>query len=188
MRRRVAWIALPCSLALLGACSNGSSSRDATARSKSTTTALPLQTTSTPSTARIDGTGTALLFHSGPHGFVLVNGKITSPLLGQGKFQEKGTFGARAASGGSTWTATATFTAADGDTVRVRSVGGVRSFDKNGDPRSATTETITGGTGRYAGATGSMATTGITTVRQATPTVALQTYTFTFDGTITTWR
>jgi hypothetical protein len=181
--RRLIWIVLPCSIGMLGACSSSSSAhRDAasvaaTVPSTTTTPAAPAQ--------RIDGTGTALLFHSGPHGFILVNGEITSPLLGSGRFHEKGTFGAPSGDR-STWTATATFTAAGGDTVTFTSVGGVQSFDKNGDPHSATTETLTGGTGRFVGATGSMKTTGVTTLRQTAPNVVLQIYTFTFHGTITT--
>jgi hypothetical protein len=157
----------------LAACSSGSAPRvSATAP---TTTAPTTTTTTTVPAQRLDGTGTALLTHSGSHGFMLFNGTFTSPLLGHGKFHEDGTFGTKPNTK-PYWTAKGTFTTANGDTLTFRSVGGVQFFDAQNNPHSATKETVVGGTGRFAGASGTWNTTGVTTVR----------YTFKFSGTVTT--
>jgi hypothetical protein len=132
---------------------------------------------------RLDGTGTANLMHSGPHGFVLFNGTFTSPLLGHGKFHEDATFGTKPNTN-PYWSGKATFTASNDDTLTVKTVGGVESFDAQNDPHSATRETVIGGTGRFTGATGTWSTTGVTLVRHLSPTIDLQTYKFQFTGTI----
>jgi hypothetical protein len=130
----------------LGACSSGSSPR---VSATTPTTAAPTTTTSAPE-QRLDGTGTAYLMHSGPHGFVLFNGAFTSPLLGRGKFHEDATFGTKPNTN-PYWSGKATFTASNGDTLAVKTVGGIQSFDAHNDPHSATRETVIGGTGRFAG-------------------------------------
>ena len=176
MNRRLDFVAASWAVVLTCACSSTSSRQvnvTPITQSASTTTTVP--------TEQIDGTGTSVLMHSGPNGFVLINGEISSPLLGHGKFHEDGTF-----TGLEQWKAKATFTAANGDTVHFTSVGGVRTTDAKGVAHSATTETITGGTGRFAGATGAMKTTGDTVARQVNPQIVLQTYTFKFQGHIIT--
>ncbi|MDQ6761777.1 MAG: hypothetical protein M3015_04010 [Bacteroidota bacterium] len=53
-------------------------------------------------------------------------------------------------------TSTATFTAASGDTIFATAEGYVELNFSNGDIHLTGTATITGGTGRFAGATGSL--------------------------------
>jgi hypothetical protein len=181
MSKRIALTVVPAAIAILAACSGSAAPRASTDNrpivSSTTSTTLPAQ--------RLDGTGQAYLTHSGASGFKLFSGDMSSTLLGRGEFHEDGQFGAQVNSK-SRWTATASFTAASGDVLRFTSVGGVQFFDKHQDPHSATTETITGGTGRFKGATGTMKTTGITTVKHINPQLDLQTYNFRFSGTITT--
>jgi hypothetical protein len=126
---------------------------------------------------RLQGTGTAYLTHSGPSTFVLFGGTFTSPLLGHGKFHEDGTF-----TGNQQWTAKGTMTAANGDTLTFRSVGGVRSSTST-VAHSSTNETVIGGTGRFAGATGAWTTTADTVVTTQ-GTLVLQTNKFRFTGTL----
>jgi hypothetical protein len=127
--------------------------------------------------------GQAYLTHSGTDGFKLFGGKFTSPTLGNGRFVEDGTFSG--ASKNPSWTAHGTLTAADGDAITFTSVGGVQSYDAQHNPHSATTETVTGGTGKFSGATGTMRTTGVTVVLASDGTLAVQLYNFAFHGTIT---
>jgi hypothetical protein len=157
-------------MAAMSACGSSGSS----GKASPSTTAAP--TTTTVPVQPFQGTGVSLLFHEGPGGFVLTNGTIVSVQLGHGKFVEHGTF-----TGLMRWTANGTMTAANRDTVKFRSVGGVISSTPT-VAHSATSETITGGTGKYAGATGTFKTTGDTVVAAS----GLQTYTFTFKGTIKT--
>src|SRR5262249_39630135 len=149
---------------------------------------LPVSAPATPTTvpaSPMTGTGTATLFHSGSNGFVLTGGTFTSPQLGSGTYHEDGTFlGEKDKK--SYWTAKATFTVPQRGTLTVRSVGGVQSIDAHGNPHSVTKETVISGTGRFAGASGNWTTTGVTTVRHVSSTIDLQTYAFTFKGTLTT--
>jgi hypothetical protein len=181
VRHRVDITIVACMIAGLAACGGTSSP----AASKTTTAPpRPDPTTSTTRPSQpIDATGQAHLTHAGTNGFKLYAGTITSPTLGNGKFVEDGTFSE--ATKNPSWTAHGTLTAADGDTITFTSIGGVRSYDKQHNPHSATTETITGGTGTFSGATGTMKTTGITVIVPSNGAIAIQLYKFSFRGSIT---
>ena len=187
MKRRRGCLAAASAIVLATACSGSSGSPGRAARA-----AAPMQraasTTTVPARPFV-GTGMAHLRHAGPggvacraalscDGFVEDHGTVTSVLLGRGTYYEYGKF-----TGPGLWRSKVTLTAADGDTVTLASVGGIQSVDAKGVAHSATTQTITGGTGRFAGATGTTKTTGSTYVRPGDP---AQIYAFKFTGTIRT--
>jgi hypothetical protein len=87
----------------------------------------------------------------------------------------------RAGEGDEHWTAKQLITGPNGDTVTSVVVGGVISDTPSG-AKIKTTETITGGTGRFAGAHGKTTTTGETTLQPN----GNQVFTFRFSGSLTT--
>jgi hypothetical protein len=178
VRNRLTVSAAACLIVGLAACGSTSSP---TASKTTATLPRPAPTTTTLPSQSIDATGQAYLMHSGTNGFKLYGGTLISATLGKGQFVEDGTF--LATPKNPSWTAHGTLTAADGDTVTFTSVGGIQSQDKQGK-HSTTTETITGGTGKFSGATGTMHTTGVTVIL-GTGNVVIQLYKFGFHGTIT---
>ncbi len=75
-------------------------------------------------------------------------------------------------------TANATITAANGDQILMKQTGIISGPDANGETRVALTGTITGGTGRFADATGTV--TGLLTAKDKSPTETIS-----LEGTIT---
>jgi hypothetical protein len=184
MHNRLAAATVACLMGGLVACSTGSPPAASKIKTSATRTAVPV--IATVRAQRIGGTGRAYLVHSGTDGFKLVGGSVESPLLGHGKFVEDGLFATSSAP--PAWGADATITVADGDTIMFTSVGGVKLRDTLGDPHSTTTDTITGGTGKFSGATGTMHTVGVTQIVGGNGKTVAQLYKFGFHGTITLRR
>jgi hypothetical protein len=168
-------IASSLSLALgVTACGNASAQHRTalTATSRASTTTAARVAVPQP----FGGSGSSILMRTSKSTFALVDGTVVVAGFGHVKFQETGTF-----TGFEKWTAQGTMTAANGDAIRFTSIGGVRSDTANYS-ESKTNETITGGTGRFAGAHGTTNTVGRTVVNA----VGVQVYTFHFSGSIFT--
>ena len=150
----------------------GSSHARAAAKTPPTTTA-PTTRAATPQP--FDGSGSARLLRDAPKSSTwTLNGTVTVPALGRSTYHQSGTF-----TGFERWTAKQTITAPNGDTITSDVVGGVIADTGNG-AKIKTTETITGGTGHFAGAHGTTTTTGETRLAPN----GNQVFTFRFSGSL----
>jgi hypothetical protein len=125
----------------------------------------------------LDGTGSARLLRDAPKSSTwTLNGPVTVTGLGRGTYHQSRTFTAF-----ERWAAKQTITGPNGDILTSDVVGGVVA-DSPTAATIKTTETITGGTGRFAGARGKTITMGVTKLAPN----GNQVFTFHFIGSFTT--
>jgi hypothetical protein len=174
MRRFSLPVAITTAAALavgLSAC--GSSNTRSGAKAPTTET-TPTTRAATPQP--FDGSGSARLLRDAPNSATwTLNGTATVTALGRSTYHQSGTF-----TSFEHWTAKQTITGPNGDTVTSIVVGGVIA-DTPTAAKIKTTETITGGTGRFAGAHGKTTTTGQTSLQPN----GNQVFTFRFNGSLT---
>lgn len=156
----------------LSAC--GSSNTRSGAKTTPTTETTPTTRAATPQP--FEGSGSARLLRDAPNsGTWTLNGTVNVTALGRSTYHQSGTF-----TSFEHWKAKQSITGPNGDTVTSVVVGGVIA-DTPTAAKIKTTETITGGTGRFAGARGKTTTRGETRLLPN----GNQVFTFRFSGALT---
>jgi ketosteroid isomerase-like protein len=175
MRRSSFPVAITTAAALaIGLSACGSSDARAAAKTQPTAETTATKRAATPQP--FAGTGSARLLRDAPKSSTwTLNGTVTVTGLGRGTYHQSGTF-----TSFEHWTAKQTITAPNGDTLTSDVVGGVIA-DTPTAAKIKTTETITGGTGRFAGARGKTITMGATSLSPN----GNQVFTFHFTGSLT---